>query len=211
MNHETEIISVSRTRGPPRLIIAAGSKDKSSCYNGSFVCGGTSIIGSNFLGLFHPLNTFPSSLQITTSLRTTFCWTRPWSTKGSNRLTSELFRWSILVRRKNLSLCCHCGSRMNCCYNIFYIFYPTDLPLKITYPLDFSDSRHYGLLLVMYVSYYRVHQECRVHDELKFFCSDITSHTESHKKLWWTLSCEQLHRTEGVCIFNVWTPWRWWH
>uniref|UniRef100_A0A671WDW6 Dipeptidyl peptidase like 10 n=1 Tax=Sparus aurata TaxID=8175 RepID=A0A671WDW6_SPAAU len=71
------------------------------------------------------------------------------STKGSNRLTSELFRWSILVRRKNLSLCCHCGSRMNCCYNIFYIFYPTDLPLKITYPLDFSDSRHYGLLLVI--------------------------------------------------------------
>lgn len=113
--------------------------------------------------------------------------------------------------KKESSLCCHCGSRMNCCYNIFYIFYPTDLPLKITYPLDFSDSRHYGLLLVMYVSYYRVHQECRVHDELKFFCSDITSHTESHKKLWWALSCEQLHRTEGVCIFNVWTPWRWWH
>uniref|UniRef100_A0A671W888 Dipeptidyl peptidase like 10 n=1 Tax=Sparus aurata TaxID=8175 RepID=A0A671W888_SPAAU len=51
--------------------------------------------------------------------------------------------------RPNLSLCCHCGSRMNCCYNIFYIFYPTDLPLKITYPLDFSDSRHYGLLLVI--------------------------------------------------------------
>ena len=87
-----------------RLIIAAGSKDKSSCYNGSFVCGDTSIIGSNFWGLFHPLNTFPSSLQITTSLRATLCWTRPWSTKGSNWLTSELFRWSILVRIKRICL-----------------------------------------------------------------------------------------------------------
>lgn len=108
--------------------------------------------------------------------------------------------------KENLSLYCYCGSQMNCSYNIFYIFYPTDLPLKITYPPDFSDSRHYGLLLVMYVSSYRILPERSVHDEFKLFCSDIIFHTKSHKKKktpWWTLSCEQPCRAEGVCIFNV--------
>lgn len=84
--------------------------------------------------------------------------------------------------KENLSLYCYCGSQMNCSYNIFYIFYPTDLPLKITYPPDFSDSRHYGLLLVMYVSSYRILPERSVHDEFKLFCSDIIFHTKSHKK-----------------------------
>lgn len=29
----------------------------------------------------------------------------------------------------------------------------TDLPLKLSYPPDFSESRHYGLLLVVYVPF----------------------------------------------------------
>ena len=36
---------------------------------------------------------------------------------------------------------------------LFSMFFTPDLPLKISYPPDFSESRHYGLLLLMYVSY----------------------------------------------------------
>jgi len=36
-------------------------------------------------------------------------------------------------------------------HDIFFKFFFTDLPLKISYPPDFSDSRLYGLLLVVYV------------------------------------------------------------
>lgn len=72
------------------------------------------------LGLFHPFNASPSSSQITTSLRTTLCWRRPWSTKGSSWRTSELCRWNILVRIKCRFLYSYCGSGMNCWYSCLF-------------------------------------------------------------------------------------------
>lgn len=42
------------------------------------------------------------------------------------------------------------------CKSFFFLFFLpislADLPLQISYPPDFSDSRHYGLLLLMYVA-----------------------------------------------------------
>lgn len=35
---------------------------------------------------------------------------------------------------------------------MFFLLFFSDLPLKISYPPDFSDSRHYGLLLLVYVA-----------------------------------------------------------
>ncbi len=72
---------------------------------------------------FHPLNTLPSSLQITTSLRITLCWRQPWSTKGFSWLTSELFRWNILVRIKFWFLYCYCESQIKWWYNWFFVFF----------------------------------------------------------------------------------------
>lgn len=37
--------------------------------------------------------------------------------------------------------------------NVIYFSSHKDLPLKLSYPPDFSDSRHYGLLLLVYVSH----------------------------------------------------------
>ncbi len=68
---------------------------------------------------FHPLNTFPSSVQITTSWRTTLCWRQPWSTKGSSRRNSQLWRWNILVRNKDWFLCFCCKSQRNWWYSCF--------------------------------------------------------------------------------------------
>lgn len=55
--------------------------------------------------IFWPLSSSeqipPLSSQITTSLRTTLCWRQPWNTKGSSWQTSGMFRWNILVRRKD--------------------------------------------------------------------------------------------------------------
>lgn len=75
---------------------------------GSFICSDTLIIGSNFC----TLSSFPThSLQITTSLGTTLCWRSPWSWKGSSWLTSELFRWNILVRMTSWFLYYYCKLR----------------------------------------------------------------------------------------------------
>lgn len=77
---------------------------------------------------FHPLNIFPSSFQITTSLRTTLCWRQPWSTKGFSWLTSELFRWNILVRIKFCFLYCflYCKSQIQWWYNCYFVFFSFD-------------------------------------------------------------------------------------
>ena len=43
---------------------------------------------------------------------------------------------------------------------LFSMLFTPDLPLKISYPPDFSESRHYGLLLLMYVSYNKYILSC---------------------------------------------------
>lgn len=105
-------------------------------------------------GLFLPLSKFASSSQITTSLRTTLCWRQPWNTKGSSWLTSEPFRWNILVRMKVVCLLLPESDKLmqQFSFEIFFACLLSDLPLQISYPPDFSDSRHYGLLLLVYVS-----------------------------------------------------------
>uniref|UniRef100_A0A3Q3H019 Dipeptidyl peptidase like 10 n=1 Tax=Labrus bergylta TaxID=56723 RepID=A0A3Q3H019_9LABR len=72
-------------------------------------------------------------------------------------LTCELNKAHCLyfdadISPTNQHVILHCKGRPSDTHSklfLFCSFYLTDLPLKISYPPDFSESRHYGLLLVL--------------------------------------------------------------
>lgn len=150
--HQTQILSLLRTLSISAHYIP-GSKGISSCYYGSFVCSDTSVIGSNFWPL-------PSSEQIRLVL------TDYYILENNSLLKATLkYKRIQLTDFRTVSME-HFGENENCffaftwiadklmqrfSFEIFFARLLSDLPLQISYPPDFSDSRHYGLLLVVYV------------------------------------------------------------
>lgn len=56
-------------------------------------------------------------------------------------------------KKESLSICTLSAENLWQLCNIKHFSPHKDLPLKLSYPPDFSDSRHYGLLLLVYVSH----------------------------------------------------------
>lgn len=156
-------------------------------YYSPFVCGGTSIIGSNFslslfLGLGFPLSDWTNLLPLS--------WPDYYILENNSQLKAALkYKRVQLTDFRNVPME-HFGEEQwvsplldsvtNEGINAFKkkkkvthrVFFLADLPLKISYPPDFSDSRHYGLLLLMYVP---PHHPCDHFNKIYFSSHSHTS------------------------------------